>query len=57
MTARCRVLTVGFSGNDAGLDFSGMFLGSPQSITARTVRSCLEVVAKAIRRLESVEPR
>jgi hypothetical protein len=50
VAARCRVLTVGFRGNAAGLTFSAVF-GRPQSIRARTVRSCFEEVANAINRV------
>ena len=45
--ARWRVLTVGFNGSWAGETFSVVF-GRPQSIRARTVQSCFDVVANAI---------
>ena len=50
VTARCRVLTDGFNGRVAGWTFS-FDLGRPQSIKARTVRSCFDAVAKAINRV------
>ncbi len=48
VTARCRVLMVGLRGREAAGTFSFVFCW-PQSIRARTMRSCFDVVANAIR--------
>lgn len=51
VTAKCRVLIDGFRGTLSGCVLLSGGFGAPQSIKARTVRSCLDVVANAINKV------